>query len=77
MGKLRCSQCKELAHVLIEKKAYCLECAPKPVLLVEEEPAIAEVIKEKPRTKIVLDKIGSVEVERIEKRKKWWRMNSE
>jgi len=76
MGKLRCNKCKELAHVMIEKKPYCLDCAPKPVLLVEEEPVVATTIKEKPRTEIVLDKIGNVEVERIEKRKAWWRKHS-
>lgn len=77
MGKLRCNKCKELAHVIVDKKAYCLTCAPKPILVVEEEPVIAKVIKEEPPIKVVLDKIGNVEIERIEKRKSWWKKNSD
>lgn len=75
MGKLRCSNCKELAHVLINKRAYCLACAP-----ISEEPKLTEVkktVKDKLPTKIVLNKIGDVEIERIEQRKSWWRKNKE
>jgi len=68
MGKLRCSKCKELAHTLIDKKAYCLTCAPKP-----EESKPVEVVKEESPTKVILDKVSNIEVERIEQRKSWWR----
>jgi hypothetical protein len=38
MDKLKCSKCKESAHIIVKKKAYCIDCMPKPIVIKEKQP---------------------------------------
>ena len=48
MSRVKCSKCGKLAHIVIEGKTYCTDCAPKPTMpVVIEETVVNEVVIEK------------------------------
>jgi hypothetical protein len=78
MSRIKCSKCGKAAHTVIEGKAYCMGCIPKPTMpVIIEETFVNEVLIEKverprpwpnPPTNRVL-----VEGEQLVQKKPWWK----
>lgn len=70
MARVKCSKCGALAHCVIDKKTYCLDCAPNPEKVERpapwpEEP---EVVKE-----MEIVKITNTTLKDYIEKKPWWK----
>jgi len=48
MSRVKCTECGKLAYIIVDGKAYCDKCAPKPTMPVTvEETLVNELVIEK------------------------------
>ena len=89
MSRIKCSKCGKLAQIIVEGKAYCLVCVPKPTMpVVIEETFVNEVLIEKverpkpwpdpPEDTVLAEDEQPIEYFKslgkcIEKKKPWWK----
>ena len=71
MSRIKCSECGKLAHTVIDGKAYCMDCIPKPTMPV--------IVEETLVNKMSIEKIKNIkpfadpEPIHIETKKSWWK----
>jgi len=79
MSRIKCSECGKLAHTVIDGKAYCMDCIPKPTMpVVVEETFVNEVLIEKverpkPWPDPPEDTEYSKPLEECIEKKPWWK----